>query len=323
MIRTAAVLGSGAVARALLDALPAAGVEVRTSWNRRSGLRPPPLRDVDLVLLAVSDGAVAEVCAALAVGRGQLVAHLAGALGMAPLAPARRKGARTGSLHPLRAITSGQPGRFSGAAAGIAGSDPSARRDLAALARRLGMRPLPTRERSRALYHAAAVLAAGAQVALFSEAVRAFRKATGTGEKVARAALLPLALGALEKLRDRTPAAALTGPAARGDLATIRAHRGALPKDLLEIYDRLTAVALNLREPPALRREGDARGTRLAGLRTRQAAATPGSAPRSRSSHPRRPPPRAASPSANSRSRARYGRRRAPPPPGPGPRRPP
>lgn len=318
MIRTAAVLGSGAVARALLEALPEAGVEVRGAWSRGSGLGIPPLRDVDLVLLAVSDGAVAEVCAALDVGPRQLVAHLAGALDMAPLAPARRKGARTGSLHPLRAITSGEPGGFSGAAAGIAGSSLSARRDLAALARRLGMRPLQTRVRSRALYHAAAVLAAGAQVALFSEAVRAFRKATGAGEKVARAALLPLAIGALEKLRDRTPAAALTGPAARGDLATIRAHRRALPRDLLDIYDQLTAVALELRKRPALPGEGDAR---RAGLRTRPAAASPESAPASRSSHPRRPPPRAAPPAANSRSRARYGRLRAPPPPGPAPRR--
>ncbi|HEY6911999.1 MAG TPA: DUF2520 domain-containing protein [Myxococcales bacterium] len=309
MIRTAAVLGGGAVARALLKALPAAGVAVRASWNRRSGTAPPPLREVDLVLLAVSDGAVAELCDALDVGRGQLVAHLAGALGLRPLSSALRKGARTGSLHPLRAFTAGQPGSFSGAAAGIAGSDSSARRDLAALARRLGLRPLPTREGSRALYHAAAVLAAGAQVALFSEAARAFRKATGAGEKEARAALLPLALGALEKLRKLTPAAALTGPAARGDLATIRAHRAALPEDLLDLYDRLTAVAFDLRTPGAA-------------LRTRRAAASRGSGPETRSSHPRRPPPRAARPSASSRSRARYGRRRAPRPRGPAPRRP-
>ena len=309
MIRTAAVLGSGAVARALLRALPAAGVEVRVSWSRSSGLRAPPLREVDLVLLAVSDGAVTDVCEELEVGKGQLVAHLAGALGIAALESARRKGARTGSLHPLRAFTSGERGSFSGAAAGIAGSDASARRDLAAVARRLGMRPLPTREKSRALYHAAAVLAAGAQVALFSEAVRAFRKATGAGEKESRAALLPLALGALEKLRQLTPAAALTGPAARGDLATIRAHRAALPGDLLQLYDRLSAVALALRKPRAP-------------IRTRRAEASRESGRGSRSSRPRRPPPRAARPSASSRSRARYGRPRARPPRGPAPRRP-
>src|SRR5207248_40295 len=91
MIETAAVLGAGAVARALLQALPVAGVRVLASWHRRSGLEPPPLRDVDVVLLAVSDQAVSEVCGRLEVGPGQLVAHLAGALGLSPLAAARRK----------------------------------------------------------------------------------------------------------------------------------------------------------------------------------------------------------------------------------------
>ena len=61
MIETAAVLGGGAVARAFLEALPGAGVRVLASWHRRSGLQPPPLRDVDVVLLAVADAAIAEV----------------------------------------------------------------------------------------------------------------------------------------------------------------------------------------------------------------------------------------------------------------------
>ena len=302
MIGTAAVLGGGAVARALLDALPEVGVRVLASWQRRSGLEPPPLRDVDLVLLAVSDQAVGEVCQRLDVGPGQLVVHLAGALGLGVLRSARRKGARTGSLHPLRAFTGGESGGFRGAAAGIAGSDAAATADLTDLAGRLGMTPLPTSGRGRALYHAAAVLAAGAQVALFAEAVRAFRKATGAKEPEARAALLPLALSALEKLRRESPAEAITGPAARGDLDTIAAHRRVLPRDLLALYDQLTRVSLALRK---LRAE-----------------ALPEPAPGNRSSRRRRPLPPAERPAASSRSRARYGPRPAPPPPGPAPRRP-
>jgi predicted short-subunit dehydrogenase-like oxidoreductase (DUF2520 family) len=301
MIRTAAVLGSGAVARALLEALPPAGIRVLASWRRRSGLEPPPLRDVDLVLLAVSDPAIAAVCRRLEVGPGQLVAHLAGGHGLGPLRSARAKGARTGSLHPLRAFVANATADFRGAAAGIAGSDTSALADLADVAVRLGMEPLPAPERSRALYHAAAVLAAGGQVALFSEAVRAFQRATGAPETQARAALLPLALGALEPLHRGPAATALTGPAARGDLATIEAHRRALPADLLALYDQLTRVALR--------------------LRTRPEAASPGPAPATRSSRPRRPPPRAARPSASSRSPRQRDRRRAPPRPGPEPRR--
>ena len=248
-LRTAAVLGAGAVGSALLEELPRAGLKVLAAWTRSSGLEPPPLLDVDVVLIAVPDAAVAAVCARLEVGPRQLVAHLAGALDLAPLSAARRKGARVGSLHPLRAFVRGQRQHFDGAAAGISGSGTDARELLAGLARQLGMMPIPIGDRSRALYHAAAVLAAGSQVALFSEAVRAFRKATGASEPAARSALLPLALGALEKLRSTPAASALTGPAVRGDLETIAAHREALPEDLLELYDALTRVMLRLREP--------------------------------------------------------------------------
>lgn len=218
-IRTAAVFGaSGKVGGALVRELPKAGVK----------LRPPA--EADLVLLAVPDRAVAEVARSLPQRPGQLVAHLAGALGLDALAPARRRG----SLHPLRAFTGGED--FRGAAAGVAGSDTAARAQLADLARRLGMTPLAVRGK-RALYHAAAVLAAGAQVALFNEAVSAFRRATGASEAAARRALLPLALGALER-------GAVTGPAVRGDQATIAAHRKALPKRQRALYDLLTRSML-------------------------------------------------------------------------------
>ena len=135
-------------------------------------------------------------------------------------------------------------------------------RQLSDLARRLGMHPIATRGRSRALYHAAAVLAAGGQVALFAEAVRAFRAATGATEPAARAALLPLTLGALEQLRTHPPARAITGPAVRGDRATIRAHRKALPGDLVPLYDALTRVMIELRPTPRAALRGGGTGGR-------------------------------------------------------------
>ncbi|MCA1826683.1 MAG: DUF2520 domain-containing protein [Myxococcales bacterium] len=247
-LETAAVLGSGAVGSALLEELPRSGVKVLAAWTQSSGLAPPPLTDVDVVLLAVSDSAIAPLAARLEVGPSQLVVHLAGALGLDVLKGGRKKGARVGSIHPLRAFVRGRRQDFHGAAAGVSGSDASAREQLKQLARALGMMPLETTDRARALYHAAAVLAAGSQVAVFAEAMRAFRKATGASEPAARAALLPLALNALEKLKGQTAPEALTGPAARGDFATIAAHRKMLPKDLLPLYDHLTNVMLQLSE---------------------------------------------------------------------------
>jgi len=316
--QTAAVLGGGAVGQVLVPALRSAGIRVVLPWNRseqrgwQADLKA--LGEADLVLLAVSDAAVESVCQRIAalLRPGQLVAHCAGALGLEPLRSALAAGARTGSLHPLRAIPRGSPaGILRDAAAGVAGSDASAREALQHLARSLGMSPIPVSGESRALYHAAAVLSAAGQVALFSRAVKAFQDATGAPEPLARAALLPLAQGALAALEHGTPAEALTGPVPRGEVATVQAHRSALEDAALPLYDELTRAMLELRPSPEIE----------ALLRTRPAGVRSPEARGSRSS-PRRPPPRqGALPSASSRSPAPRARPPAPPRRGPAPRR--
>src|SRR5262249_411369 len=197
--KTAAVLGGGAVGQVLVPALNRAGVRVVLPWNRSEqrgwetdlgGIGSP-----ELIFLTVGDGAIEEVCRRIAplLRRGQVVGHCAGALGLAPLDPALQAGARTGSLHPLRAVPRGSPpGILRDATAGVAGSDAAARETLQQVARALGMSPVPVGDGSRPLYHAAAVLAAGGEVALFARAVQAFQDATGAPEPLAPAALLPL-----------------------------------------------------------------------------------------------------------------------------------
>jgi predicted short-subunit dehydrogenase-like oxidoreductase (DUF2520 family) len=316
--QSAAVLGGGALGQVLVPALRAAGLRVALSWNRseRRGWQTDleALRDAELIFLAVSDSAVEAVCQRIAplLRRGQLVVHCAGALGLDVLRSALEAGARTGSLHPLRAIPPGSPASaLRDAAAGIDASDAAARETLHQLARALRMSPIPVSAASRALYHAAAVLSAGGQVALFARAVEAFQDATGAPEPIARAALLPLARGALEALEQRAPAEALTGPVARGDAMTVRAHRAALDERSLPLYDELTRAMLELRPSAEIE----------ALLRTRPEEANSAEVRGSRSS-PRRPPrPQAERPSASSRSPAPRARPPARPRRGPAPRR--
>jgi predicted short-subunit dehydrogenase-like oxidoreductase (DUF2520 family) len=316
--KTAAVLGGGAVGQVLVPALSKAGVRVVLAWNRteQTGWERDleGLGEAELVLLAVSDRAVEEVCGRIAplLRRGQLVAHCAGALGLAALRSALDAGARTGSLHPLRAVPHGSPaGVLRDSSAGVAGSDATARETLQHVARALGMSPIPVSDGSRALYHAAAVLSAGGQVALFSRAVQAFQDATGAPEPIARAALLPLSRGALEALENRAPSEALTGPVARDDVATVRAHRAALDGQSLPLYDELTRAMLDLRPSAAIE----------ALLRTPPEEARSAEAPSSRSSTPRPRLPPEGRPSASSRSPAPRARPPAPRRRGRAPRR--
>jgi predicted short-subunit dehydrogenase-like oxidoreductase (DUF2520 family) len=316
--QTAAVLGGGAVGQVLVPALRSAGVRVVLAWNRTEqrgwDTDLEGLREAQLVFLTVSDAAVEPLCRRIAalLRRGQLVAHCAGALGLEVLASALDAGARTGSLHPLRAIPRDSAASvLREAAAGVDGSDSTARETLQKLARALGMSPIPVDAGSRALYHAAAVLSAGGQVALFSRAVQAFQDATGAPEPIARSALLPLARGALAALDHRTALEALTGPVARGDAATVRAHREALDGATLPLYDEVTRAMLELCPSPGIE----------ALLRTPPAEARSAEAPGSRSSPPRPPPPREERPSASSRSPAPRARPPAPPRRGRAPRR--
>jgi predicted short-subunit dehydrogenase-like oxidoreductase (DUF2520 family) len=244
----------------LQPALRSAGVRVVAAWSRtarttqwRTGQLPRGLREAELVILAVADAAVMPLCAQLAlerlIGPGQLVIHLAGALDLEPLLAARAAGAKVGSLHPLRALPPGsRADALAGAYCGVEGSDPVATAQLELLAQTLGMTPVPALG-NRALYHSAAVLAGGGLVSLFSEATRAFCAATGVTEEAARAALLPLARGAVETLAARTPGAALTGPLVRGDAGTVRAHLKALVAldwRAASLYEVLSLAGLRL-----------------------------------------------------------------------------
>jgi len=68
----------------------------------------------------------------------------------------------------------------------------------------------------------------------------------GLSDAEAWQALLPLVEGTLENLSRQEPMAALTGPVARGDAATIRRHLEALTHDDAVLYRALGRAALEL-----------------------------------------------------------------------------
>lgn len=192
--------------------------------------------DVDLVLIATPDSVVADVAAAIRPGRA-VVAHVAGSLGLDVLAPHDRRAA----LHPLMSLPDAEIGaeRLTGGWFAVAG-DPL----VADLATALGGRTFEIADDDRALYHAAAAVASNHLVALLGHAQR-----LGASVGVPADALMALALGSAENAVALGPAAALTGPAARGDEATLVAHRDAIgrraPRELAA-YEAMLAEARRL-----------------------------------------------------------------------------
>lgn len=228
----ARVVGPGRAGGALAQALTDAGWRVDGPLGREHD-PATTTSDVRIVLLAVPDGAVADVAASLHPGDA-VVAHVAGSLGLDVLAPH----ARVGSVHPLVSLPDAELGarRLRGAWFATAG-DPV----LAEVVDALGGRSVAVDDADRTTYHAAAAVAANHVVALLGQVERLARSID-----VPLEAYLDLARGALDNVAEVGPAAALTGPVARGDRATVVRHLEALPDDERATYAVLAEAAERL-----------------------------------------------------------------------------
>lgn len=228
------VVGPGRAGRSLAAALRRRGAAVVGVLGRGDDCRDAA-RGVDVLVLATPDDVVATVAAAVAPSDGAVVMHLSGSLGLDVLAPHPRRA----SLHPLVPLP--DPGTgcrrlLSGPAFAVDG-DPAAE----AVVRLLGGRPRRVAPDDRAAYHAAACMAANHLVGLLGQVDRV---ASGIGLSVTD--FVDLARAALDDVARLGPAAALTGPAARGDEATLARHRAVLAPDERPAYDAGVALARRL-----------------------------------------------------------------------------
>ncbi len=236
MIDAARIIGRGRAGQSLAVALEGAGWDVDV-LDRRADLAPAA-RGCPLLLIATPDAAVAEVAAAVQPIGDTVVAHLAGALGLDVLAPH----ARRASLHPLVAMPDPDTGgrRLRGAWFAVAGDS-----RVSDVVDALGGRSVEVAADRRSSYHAAAVVASNHLVALLGQAERIAADAGVPFE-----ALLDLVRATVDNVAELGPAAALTGPVARGDWQTVVAHLEALAPDERVAYDVLANEARKLAFPP-------------------------------------------------------------------------
>jgi predicted short-subunit dehydrogenase-like oxidoreductase (DUF2520 family) len=193
-----------------------------------------------LVVIATPDAAIDGAARELAprLEAGALVVHLSGARGLDALASVaeQRPDCAVGALHPLQTFAAPDPARITGCWAAVAGPPV-----VSELARALGAHPFVVADDRRAAYHAAAVVASNHLVALLGQVARLADVAG-----VPFDAFRPLVETTVANCADRGPAAALTGPVARGDAATVAAHFDALPHAERDTYRALALAALVL-----------------------------------------------------------------------------
>lgn len=258
-----AIVGAGAMGTALARALDAARVPVVAVASRRMeparslaadlrGATATPMSTVGatapIILLAVSDAAIEEACAAIAPAAGSLIAHVSGFRDISALAAAAAAGAQVGGFHPLAAVARGDGAprlsaaecvaTFQGAAFAIEGED-EVRARLMRLADALGGHGFTIAAKDKPAYHLGASMLAAFAAGLAQITWDGLRAAGAAPDVASSGSAHLLQTVANNIARAPTPAHALTGPVARGDVDGMRrqaAAAGALSRAAQELY---------------------------------------------------------------------------------------
>lgn len=258
MIQRATLIGAGNVAHHMGKALYEAGIiidqvfsrNVQKSSNLASVVSSEAISDLsevlpsDLIILAVSDAAIPEVAATLSrfLPPDLFVVHTSGATPSAFVASHFR---RYGVFYPLQTFTAGREAVFSEAPLCIHAGNERDLLELEELGNRISRLVYRINDRQRQWLHLAAVVVNNFPNHLFALAEEVLKD-----HEIPFDLLKPLILETAKKVQDSPPAPMQTGPARRGDQATINAHLNLLEDypPLKEVYEALTRSILENRK---------------------------------------------------------------------------
>lgn len=251
MARTLNIIGAGKVGRVLGRLFSRSGIYTVQDVMTRSGagaadavrfigagvpvLGVEQMRAADVWMLAVNDDQIESACAQLAAAAGAgtgllgvVVFHCSGAKSSLALETAARAGALTASVHPIRSFADPDAVArdFADTFCGVEG-DSAALALLGEALAAINARAVPIDAAAKTVYHAASVFASNYLVTVMDAALRAYQ-AAGISEEVARRLAGPLASESLANVLRMGAQAALTGPIARGDVATVARQQAAL-----------------------------------------------------------------------------------------------
>ncbi len=205
----------------------------------------------DAVFITTPDASIEPAVSGISWRSGQAVVHCSGARPVSDLVSAHESGALTGGLHPLQTFpTIDSADLISGASAAVGSDDPILLDWLQSVAQALEANPFVIRDEHRAAYHASAVMACGLVASLMGLAAEVWSE-MGVSRADALTALRPLTAATVEAVGRVGLPEAITGPAVRGDVETIRMHLNAfesLSPELGHAYTALNYDAMSLFE---------------------------------------------------------------------------
>jgi predicted short-subunit dehydrogenase-like oxidoreductase (DUF2520 family) len=219
---------------------------------RRGGWKRARL-DARVIWICVPDAAITEVAEQIVTQRGdlrgQIVAHSSGALPASVLESVKRAGAKIAAVHPAMSFPTRKIVGLDGVRFGVEARVAAVRRELFALVRRMGGDPFAMQAETKALYHAAGIMASPLMVAELTAAMETARL-SGLDKKTASKWVRALVEATVANVFARGPERSFSGPFARGDAETIRLHLKALEEHpmLADVYRSLGRYAIGARQ---------------------------------------------------------------------------
>ncbi|MEW5798630.1 MAG: Rossmann-like and DUF2520 domain-containing protein [Bacteroidota bacterium] len=239
------IIGAGAVGRSIALALFYGGVKIDSIYSlhgrtardlskkvkaRISGSRGEISDVADHVILSVPDGEITSVASTLAQRCGALnrkiILHTSGALSSSELLAVKKRGASVGSFHPMQTFPRNTRISFKDVWCAIEG-DTRALKFAKRLAKIFHAHTFAISKEEKVLYHTAGVFASNYLVTLLS-VVERIALESGIPRKNLWKIYGNIILRTVENVLVSSPADALTGPIARGDVETVTRHLEAL-----------------------------------------------------------------------------------------------
>jgi predicted short-subunit dehydrogenase-like oxidoreductase (DUF2520 family) len=185
--------------------------------------------DADVIWLCVGDGEISNTAKALverAAWKGMYAFHSSGALSSDELRPLKRRGASIASVHPMMSFVRSAEATFESVPFALEG-DILARRVAGEIAKALAGSSFELKKKDKPLYHALGAFSSPLLVAHLA-ATEQIGKKLGLRAEETRKIIGPILQKTLRNYLEHGPAAALSGPMARGDVETVRRNLKAL-----------------------------------------------------------------------------------------------
>jgi len=208
------------------------------------------------IIIAVTDDAIEDVANGISRFAKDFstvkVFHTSGFLNSSSLDSLRRKGASTGSLHPVISVPD-VPTGIGLLASCIYTCEGPVKNSLMNLVIRIGGKPYLVNRRQKEVIHLSAVFLNNYVVALINAIKKLSSDYTISPEK-ARSILQPISQQAVLSGWEKSATEALTGPLMRGDLKTIEKHLDLLDnyQELKKLYQKFIDLALQVIAHPPL-----------------------------------------------------------------------